>query len=111
MAHLVTVDSVWPKAIELAGNLFATPKQLDTMRAIRQLMFETGAAHADPFKQCLLAVVLEEDESIVMDLVQAANGQPIIGGHWMQLSISPDGITSMATGPFGGVVTDPPGYN
>lgn len=111
MTHLVTVDSVWPKAIELAGNLFATGQQLDTMRALRHLMFETGAATADPFKQCLLTVVLEEDESIILNLVQATGGLPVIGGHWMQLSISPEGATSMAQGPFGGTVTNPSGYN
>lgn len=98
MAHLVTVDSIWPKAIELANQLFATTHQLDAMRSFHRLMFETGAANADPFRQGLLTVVLMQDESIVVDLVQAVGGAPVVNGHWMQLSISPEGATSLRTG-------------
>ncbi len=48
--------------------------------------------------------------NIVGGLIQCADGISILGGRWMQLGISPEGILSLASGSFGQIVTDPPGY-
>jgi hypothetical protein len=95
--HIVTIDTIWEKAVELAWQLFATEKQLEKLREL-QFLVNIEANRFDPLAESLLKVVLNSDESISMQLIQAKNGEIIEHGRWTVIQIYPDGSTALTSG-------------
>ncbi len=109
--HVVSAMTAFPLAIKLAGNLFATPQQLNRLRLLQVQAVEGGVRHVSPETLNLLWVELKEDESIRIDLIQSYEGKPVVGGKWLQLSVSPEGVVAVASSTYRNIVTDPPtGY-